>query len=197
MPELLPHPEPPAYRMSARAKRVWGKLQDWYGDALSQYGPFPPQDWCEVIDDLPNVTAERAALSEIRRKHVTFPPRFPEFESIVARASRPVHTGSSMQERLCAFVLEHRSLSVAQLRAPWSYLYRGHPGSAGDPKDGLTKPSIDFAVIGVVIPADGDHHPGYRVLAEDLALETFDTTPRVNNFQQELKSHADTRPTNL
>ena len=170
----LSHPEPPVYRVSARAKRVWGKLQDWYGDALSQYGPFPPQDWCEVIDDeLTNAAMERAALSEIRNKHVTFPPRFPEFAVILARAGRPVLSGTCMQQRLCDFVLEHRTLTDAQLRAPWTYLYRGGSGGAGDPKDPLTKPTIDFATVGVVIPADGEKNPGYRVMAEDLALETF------------------------
>jgi len=173
MPELLPHPEAPSYRISTRAKRVWGKLQDWYGDALSQYGPFPPQDWCEVIDDLTNAAMERAALSEIRQKHLTFPPRFPEFESILARVGRPAVSGPSMQDRLGDFVLKHRSLTDAQLRGPWTYLYRGHPGSAGDPKDALSKPSIDFAVVGVVIPADGDRFPGYRVNVEDLQLEPF------------------------
>jgi len=176
MPDLLPHPDAPSYRISPRSKRVWGRLSDWYGDALSQYGPFPPQDWCEVIDELPNAAAERAALSEVRQKHLTFPPRFPEFESIVARAGRPTAlTGPSMQERLCDFVLRNRTLSDAQRRAPWTYLYRGHPGCAGEPKDPLTKPSLDYAVVGVVIPALGAQ-PGHRVMAEDLALELRDET---------------------
>lgn len=168
--DLPQHPEAPSYRISARAKRVWSKLQSWYGDALDQYGVWPPQDWCEVIDELANVAMERAALSEIRSKHLTFPPRFPEFESILLRVSRPATSGASMQERLCAFVLRHRSLTVTQLRLPWTYLYRGYSGCAGDPKDALAKPGIDFATVGVVVPADGKQ-PGYRVMVEDLALD--------------------------
>ena len=140
-------------KVSARAKRFWDKLRDWYGTSLTeQYGEVPPADWCEVVDDSTNDII-RAALSEIRQKHTTFPPRFPEFESIVRRLNRPLVQGPSTVERLCEFVLRTKRLTFSQLQRPWQYTY-----------------DADGFCTGVVVPADGDNE-GYFVRVIDMQSE--------------------------
>lgn len=152
-------------KVSDRAKRFWGRLVGYYGAQLTdKFGASPPPDWCEVIDDASNETL-RAALVEIRREHVTFPPNFPQFEAIIKRIQRPQDTGPSVQAQLREFVLRHRRLTMNQIRQPWRDLYRGHPGYGGE----RSQPSPDYAVVGVEVPADGEH-PGYRVMVEDMQL---------------------------
>jgi hypothetical protein len=137
-------------KVSARAKRFWDKLRDWYGTILTeQFGESPPGDWCEVIDETSNDVL-RTALAEVRVKHVTFPPRLPEFESIVRKLRRPAMQGPSTVEQLCNFVLHHRRLTFSQLQQPWKYLR-----------------DSDGFCVGVVIPADGER-PGYRVMVTDM-----------------------------
>jgi hypothetical protein len=86
--------------------------------------------------------------------------------------SKPINTGPSLQDQLAAFVVKHYAhrLTARQISRPWTYLYRGFPGTGGDPKDFRSKPSDDFAVTGVVIPSDGDA-PGLSVMAEEMRLE--------------------------
>ena len=140
-------------KVSARAKRFWDKLRGWYGTILTeQYGEVPPPDWCEVVDDASNDVL-RSALAEVRVKHVTFPPRLPEFESIVRKLKRPIMQGPSTVEQLCSFVLRTRSLTFAQLQQPWKYLH-----------------DADGFCTGVVIPADANH-AGYRVMVVDMQSE--------------------------
>ena len=158
-------PAAPKYRISPRANRVWGKLQDWYGDALDQYGPFPPEDWCEVIDAASN-EAERIAMSEIRAKHTAFPPRFPEFDAIFSRISRPqTVSGPSIMERLIDFVIRTKPLTRNQQRG-WTFVGQefDSPGL-----DGKMRHRHGVNITGIVIPPDGDS-PGYRVMLADLDL---------------------------
>lgn len=163
--------EMPNYTISKRVRGLWGKFSDWYGaDVIAkQFGAIPPQEWCEAIDSIPTRDAMVKVLAEVRAKHVNWPPKFPEFDAIVTKVSRPAITGPSTQDRLCEFAVKNKSLTRAQLAAPWTYLYRGFPGLGGDPKDPRSHASADFAVTGVIIPADGDA-PGYRVMVEDMQL---------------------------
>lgn len=162
-------PDVPKYRISPRAKRVWGKLQSWYGDALDQYGAFPPEDWCEVID-ASTQQAEHAALAEMRKQHTTFPPRFPEFDALFTKAARPLAIdGPTPQERLKEFVIANRTLTMRQLAMPWTFLGQHFDAApAHDPRH--VWPGWGIRITGVVVPADGDH-PGYRVMLEDMQLE--------------------------
>jgi hypothetical protein len=141
--------EAPKHRISDRAKRVWGKLQDWYGDKLEQFGPFPPQDWCDVIDTM-DLMLERRVLPEIRQRHTTFPPTFPEFEALVKRLKAPAIAGPSIVERLDEHVMRTRRMTFMQTRQR-TWLRRG-----GD-------------IVGLEVPADGDT-PGFRVMVNDLDL---------------------------
>jgi hypothetical protein len=150
---------------SGRASRFWDKLVGYYGSALTdQFGPTPPADWCEVIDGADNDTC-LAALADIRQQYVNWPPKFPQFEAIFAKLQRPRSTGPSVQDQLVDFVLKNRELTPFQVRMPWTFLYRGHAGFAG------TKASPDYAVTGVMIPADGEY-PGHRVMVYDMQLQS-------------------------
>lgn len=147
--------------VSVRAERFWSKLRDWYGTALTdQYGAKPPVDWCAVIDNANNDTV-RDALTEIKIKHVTFPPRFPEVAAIFSRLQRPVHRDASLQEKLREFALRYYKLTPNQIRLPWEDLYAGQSGYPGVPA------SSDFAITGVLIPSDGEH-PGFRIMVIDM-----------------------------
>lgn len=138
-------------KVSARSKRFWDKLRDWYGTSLTdQYGLTPPPDWCEIVDGASNEVM-RAAMSEIRHKHVTFPPRLPEFDAIVMRLKRPTFNSQPSTAALLAkFVLRTKKLRGYQLHMPWRYLH-----------------DADGFVVGVEIPPDGET-PGYRVMVNDM-----------------------------
>jgi hypothetical protein len=148
---------------------VWKRLTEWYGTRLAeQYGETPPPDWCEVVDDSDNNTVT-LALSQIKHKHTIHPPTFPEFDALFAKAKAPApgQSGPTIQDRLCDFVLQHRSLTPNQIRLPWKYIGREFdaPGL-----DGKMRHNHGVEITGVIVPADGDH-PGYRVMLADLQLE--------------------------
>lgn len=152
---------------SPRAKRVWDRLQDWYGTRLTeQYGPTPPDDWCELIDRTDNDTVKRG-LSLIRAEYLQFPPTFPQFEKALQPVVKAVvPKGPNVAEKLSVFVVKHRRLTERQLGMPWTYIGKSFP--AAEPT-GKMKEDHGIEITGVVIPADGDH-PGYRVMVEDMQL---------------------------
>jgi hypothetical protein len=145
----------PKHKVSARAQRVWDRLGDWYGARFAdQYGDLPSQDWCTVIDNTSNDDLV-AVLVQVRQQHVTFPPTLPEFAALVKEVRLPRLQSPSIAEQLAEFVSKSYSLTPAQLRGPWTYLY----GSTGG----------QVVVTGVVIAADGDR-PGYRVSVDDMQM---------------------------
>jgi hypothetical protein len=154
--------------VSVRAKRFWEKLRDWYGTSLTdQYGETPPGDWCDLIDLADNETV-KLALSEIKAKHVNWPPRFPELDAIFARVKLPVAaaTGPSNVDLLTDFVLRNRTLSKNQLRMPWTFFGRQFDAPGLDEK---MRHNHGVEITGVIIPADGDY-PGYRVMLQDMQM---------------------------
>ena len=153
---------------SWQAKQVWKRFASWYGaDVLERkYGIEVPADWCEVIDAIDRDKLD-GLMADVRAKHPTWPPGLPEFESLAKEAARPVWTGPLMQELLTDFVLRNRTLTPVQQRMPWKYLYRGDSGTPGEKG---RRPSADYAVTGVEVPADGDA-PGYRVMVIDMQAE--------------------------
>lgn len=153
---LSPEPALPSRRThkpSVRAQRVWDRLGDWYGARFAdQYGDLPSQDWCTVIDNSTNEELV-AVLVRVRQEHVTFPPTLPEFAALVKELRTPRFNAPSVAERLSAFVARRYALTPAQLRGPWTFLYR----IAGE----------QVVVTGVVVDADGER-AGYRVTVEDM-----------------------------
>lgn len=149
--------------VSARAQRFWDKLHGWYGSALTdRFGDAAPSDWCSLVDDSNNDVVA-SALAEIRQRHVTFPPNFPEADAIFTKLKRPHDASPSMMDLLSAFALRTKPLTFRQLRG-WTFVYQGHAGYAGCPA------SHDYAVTGMVIPPDGEA-PGYRIMVNDMQLE--------------------------
>lgn len=151
----------PDHTVTQRSKGVWRKLIQWYGgDKITkEFGAIPPREWCEAIDSIGTREALAKIMTEVRHKHVTFPPRFPEFEAIVNRFSRPLQTvdGPTVMEQLHDFVVRTKKLSRTQhLAASWNYLYRG-----------FARSGHGLECVGVVIAADGDV-PGFRVTVEDM-----------------------------
>lgn len=153
---LSPEPAPPSRRKhkpSARAQRVWDRLSDWYGVRFAdQYGDLPSQDWCTVIDNSTNDELV-AVLVRVRQEHVTFPPTLPEFAALVKQVRTPRFNVPSVAERLTAFVARTYDLTPAQLRGPWTFMYRIAAGQ--------------LVVTGLIVDADGER-PGYRVSVEDM-----------------------------
>lgn len=69
----------------------------------------------------------------------------------------------STMDLLSEYALRSKPLTRNQLRG-WTFIYRGQSGFPGVP------PSADYAVTGLIIPADGDY-PGYRIMVRDMELE--------------------------
>jgi len=158
----------PKSPISARAKRVWQRLVEWYGTRLvEQYGESPPEDWCETIDGADNEAVKRA-LTSIRSKYINHPPTFPQFAESIAPVRAPSSGGLSKNtcERLSDFVLQHygSGLTPKQLRGPWTYV--GRTFDAEDLSKKLTK-DHGYEITGVVIDPDGDK-PGFRVMVADM-----------------------------
>lgn len=153
---LSPEATPPSkrkYKPSVRAQRVWDRLGDWYGARFAdQYGDLPSQDWCTVIDGSTNEDLI-AVLIRVRQEHVTFPPTLPEFAALVKQVRAPRFHVPSIAERLTAFAARTYELTPAQLRGPWTFVYRIAAGQT--------------VITGLVIDADGER-PGYRVTVEDM-----------------------------
>lgn len=79
---------------SARARRFWDKLGEWYGARLTdQYGIAPPSDWCEVIDRADNETL-KGALTVIRRENVIHPPTLPQLDKAIDSSMPKASSGS-------------------------------------------------------------------------------------------------------
>lgn len=160
-------PEAPKHTISPRAKRVWGRLGEWYGTKLAdQYGPFPPKDWCEAIDAADNSQIKRG-LSKIRGEYLNWPPTFPQFEDAIKPVESNGPTGPSIAEQLVDYVLRHKRLTATQLRMPWVHLGTTF---AAPGLDGKMRANHGVEFTGVVVPADGDH-PGFRVMVADMSLE--------------------------
>lgn len=142
---------------SKRATRFWTRLTQWYGARLSaQYGDVVTDDVAELVDEASN-DAVQTVLANLRAKHVTHPPTFLELDQLFKSAKKPTTSvrGQSDAEKLVAWVVRNRDLSVDQLRLPWEHF----PG-------------------GVAVPAAGGK-PGYRVMLEDMAIDRTDASPAV------------------
>jgi len=153
--------------VSARAQRVWLRLNEWYGARMGeQYGPTPPPDWCRLVDRSTNAEMKRALLL-IRTKHPSFPPTLPEFE-IALRPPPPVHRGpteDTVQEKLVKHAISHYALGAEQLIQHATFLYQRRQWTdvQGRPRDELAD------CVGVVFaPAAG--RPEIRIAVGDLGL---------------------------
>lgn len=154
---------------SKRALAGWKRLADTYGlDTMERkYGTRVPRDWCEVLDGI-NRKRLDAVMVQVRAKHPAFPPSLGEFEAIVRDLDPPVSHSTvepTMAERLTAFVARTKPLTPAQLRASWRVVGVGDASNRGPGKS-----DPNFRIIGVIVPADGEH-PGYRVMVEDMEAE--------------------------
>lgn len=160
-------PEAPKHRISPRAKRVWARLGEWYGTKLAeQYGPFPPEDWCEVVDRNDNEDIKRG-LNLIRSEFMSWPPTLPQFESAIRPADHShANHGPTIPEQLTDYVLKTYRLTVAQQRLPWAFIGRTFDAPG---QDGKMRSHWGVEYTGVIVPADGDA-PGYRVMVEDMQL---------------------------
>ena len=158
--------EKPSWPISQRARVLWDRLTDWYGTRLADtYGPFPPKDWCAVVDGASNDTVKRG-LSIIRAEYVQYPPTFPQFARAMKPLIRPVHTGTSVHEELARYVVKHYwpQLTLKQQCLPWRYLYRQ--------SNQLNESGKDVRVaecLGVEI-SQHDGERGYRITVENMRM---------------------------
>lgn len=155
--------------VSARARRVWQRLGEWYGARLSeQFGPEPPHDWCRLVDRSSNTDIQRA-LATVRSKHVSHPPTLPEFD-LALQPQAPPHrepNAATVQERLVAYIVKrHHPLSKEQLIAQWTFLYE-----RAQWVDALKRNRDERAAcVGVYIPATHDRH-AMRVMVSDMQAD--------------------------
>ena len=160
------------FEPSARARRVWKRLTDWYGARLGEmFGEEPPPDWCEIVDQADNEPI-KTGLSKIRTTYTAHPPTLPQFAAAMRPARHVLEVGPSNAERLAEFAMRQvgRQLTPKQIREPW--LYGGERFAATNAK-GEIDPRGGARVTSVSILADGER-PGYRFTLEDLAAEQAD-----------------------
>jgi hypothetical protein len=154
--------------ISARAKRVWQRLVEWYGVRLvEQYGESPPDDWCETVDAATDEAVKRG-LSIIRAKYAAHPPTYPQFEEAMAPVKAAPSSGYKPNtcEKLSAYIMREHGMRMTprQIRGPWTYI--GRTFDAEDARGKMVK-DHGYEITGVIIDADGDL-PGYRVMVTDM-----------------------------
>jgi len=105
VPETKTKPEP-----SARAKRVWQRLIEWYGARIvEQYGESPPDDW--AARDRPHRQQFREARpANHPRPLFRHPPTLPQFDQAMSPPAT-VSRGPNPAEILAAFVMRTRVLT--------------------------------------------------------------------------------------
>lgn len=166
------------HHVSRRAEGIWRTFARWYGaDTIAKnFGPVPPQEWCEVIDQQIRTRDQlERILADVRAQHPNFPPRFPQFAQIVDRvtvlhdqANQANEGGPTVAERLVDYVLKHKPLTPNQCRQPWRFIGRQFdaPDAAGK-----IRRNYGIEITGVIVPADPEANaPGYRVTVEDMQL---------------------------
>lgn len=97
-------------------------MVEWYGARVAeQYGESPPIDWCKVIDGVDDTTVQRG-LSLIKSRYLDHPPTLPQFEQVM-RPQESGTRGPSEADRLCAYVMKTRgvTLTALQIRTSWTY----------------------------------------------------------------------------
>jgi hypothetical protein len=109
-------------KVSRRASRVWDRLGQWYGSRLADnYGPTPPEDWCEVIDRTDDERLH-SALSHLRHQSPVHPPTLGQLEDAIPKRETGLG-GPSSPTRLAELLLKtHGSEMCAhQFRMGWNY----------------------------------------------------------------------------
>lgn len=163
------------HHVSRRAEGIWRTFARWYGaDTIAKnFGPVPPQEWCEVIDQQIRTRDQlERILADVRAQHPNFPPRFPQFAQIVDRVTvlhdQANEGGPTVAERLVDYVLKHKPLTPNQCRQPWRFIGRQFdaPDAAGK-----IRRNYGIEITGVIVPADPEANaPGYRVTVEDMQI---------------------------
>jgi hypothetical protein len=113
----------PKPEISARAKRVWTRMREWYGvRVVDQYGETPPPDWCKAVDQADDRTVQRG-LSLIRSRYVEHPPTLPQFEKVMQPPEGSGVRGPNEAVQLCEYVMKTRgnALTPLQVRTSWTY----------------------------------------------------------------------------
>ncbi len=106
-------------KVSKRASKVWAKLGEWYGSRLADnYGPTPPEDWCEIIDRTDDESLHSALLS-VRRASPIHPPTLGQLEDAIPKRESG-KAGPSKPERLATLMLRN-DLCKHQLFSRWNY----------------------------------------------------------------------------
>ena len=149
-------------RNDRRARRVWARMLQWYGDRFSeQYGAEPNESWRSAIARASDDEVG-GALTQVRSQYLAFPPTLPQFEAAIRAQRRPVNE-IPISTRLTEHVMDHFRMTDWQMRS-WSFLQRRTEGFEEGRGPGIE-------IVGVVIPADPqDPHkfPAVRFMAVDL-----------------------------
>lgn len=163
------------HHVSRRADGIWRTFARWYGaDTIGKnFGPVPPQEWCEVIDQQIRTRDQlERVLADVRSQHPNYPPRFPQFELIVDRVTalqdQSANAGPTIAERLVDYALRHKRLTREQQRMPWKFIGKRFdaPNAAGK----IVR-NHGIEITALEIPPDREAGaPGHLVRIEDLQL---------------------------
>lgn len=155
----------PEHHVSARAKRVWKRLAEFYGArVIEQFGALPPDPWCKVIEAYDDDAISRALIN-IQTSHLQYPPTLPEFSAALSAAiPKAVSDKPDVRIDLTNFVMRNYPDIGC---GPWKWIVRWFdaPGA-----DGKMRSNHGVEYLGVIIPR-GEGEPSLRVMVEDMQLE--------------------------
>jgi len=141
--------------LSRRAARVWARLEQIFGPALNAAYPLGMSEGMAQVVDRAEDEAVKDALMRI--KAMRRPPSVIEFQALM-EGTPQTQSKPNIMPALVAYATKNLSLSENQLKAPWTWLYEGHPFPG----------SMFFAIRGVRIPADEKEGRGEIVLTAEV-----------------------------
>jgi hypothetical protein len=109
-------------KLSYRATKTWERLGQWYGSRLADnYGPTPPDDWCELINRTDDESLD-AALFAVRRESPIHVPTLGQIENAIPKRESG-NSGPSKPERLASLMMRihGKDLCPHQIRMIWTY----------------------------------------------------------------------------
>ena len=155
----------PQHRISKRSQRAWARLSSWYGARLQeQYGPNPPDDWCEIFDRTDDERLQHGMLTA-RRESPIHPITLGQLEAAIP-AKHGAVTRQSVPDVLCEAATRKFNPCQHQSAAGWNFFgplrefVSKHAGG-----DLVTHPDVR----GVQIPACAEcDRPSLRLLLDEI-----------------------------
>lgn len=132
----------PKHYISKRAHTIWQRMRLWYPNKL----PYVvPEDYCKLID-ASSKDQLAAVMSNMKTRHVTWPPTFPEFAVLFTEQESQAQSvdWQTILLTIGAKLLKHGLITDQQAQRPFTY-----HGTGGTP-------GVALHITSITVPAVGD-----------------------------------------